>query len=73
MWYTMGMSNGWYIEAHKNTPHLHNITMKVYAVTKDGLRQRQVQTFRNREDALAWFDEFKARHPGESIRTATVG
>jgi len=67
------MSNGWYIEAHKNTPRLHNVTIKVYAVTKGGLRERQTKTFLDRDEALAWFDDFKARHPGESIRTATVG
>ena len=73
MWYNTGMSYGWYVEAHKNTPHLHNITLKVYAVTKDGLRERARHTFHNREDALAWFENFKSRHPGEPIRTATVG
>lgn len=69
------MSNvqGWYVEAHKNAPRLHNVTMKVYAVTKGGLRQRQVQTFLDRDEALAWFEEFKARHPGEPITTATLG
>ena len=65
--------NRWYIEAHKNTPHLHNITVRVYAITKDGLRERQTQTFLDRDELFEWYEDFKSRHPGEPIRTATVG